>query len=113
MKIVTLHYETERHTGRASLIGILINKKIETEKTSFANGGPYKTLSGLSCKAGGLQNAFAELDYRVLEALKSYFLSEFHHITGRPVFKIPNGATIHNGSLHLFYLYKYLVFSAI
>ena len=32
--------------GRASLIGILINKKIETEKVSFANGGPYKPLNG-------------------------------------------------------------------
>ena len=70
MKIVTLHYETERHTGRASLIGILINKKIETEKTSFANGGPYKTLSGLSCKAGGLQRR---------RALKSCILGVSSH----------------------------------
>lgn len=32
------------------------------------------------------QHAFAELDYRVLEALKSYFLSEFHHITSAALF---------------------------
>ena len=83
MKILTLHKETERHTGRASLIGILINKKIETEKTSFANGGPYKTLSGLSCKAGGLQRR---------RALKSYIARSFHHITGT-VFFITVGRT--------------------
>ena len=56
--------------GRVLWTVILINKKIETEKTSFANGGPYKTLSGLSCKAGGLQRR---------RALKSCILGVSSH----------------------------------
>ena len=93
MKILTLHKETERHTGRASLIGILINKKIETEKTSFANGGPYKTLSGLSCKAGGLQRR---------RALKSCILGvSSHHWAS--LFNIQE-ITTHVGAVSFFFI---------
>ena len=33
-----------QHGGCVGLIGILINKKNETEKTSLANGGPHKSF---------------------------------------------------------------------
>ena len=48
---------TIKHMGRASLIGILINKKIETEKVSFANGGPYKTLNGTKLQSRWITKA--------------------------------------------------------
>ncbi len=33
-----------RNKGRVGSIGILIKLNIETEKTSFTNGGPHKLL---------------------------------------------------------------------
>ena len=81
--------------GRASLIGILINKKIETEKVSLANGGPYKTLCGLSCKAGGLQRR---------RALKSCLLGvSSHHWATLSTFYIHEAANYNVDSL--FYMH--------
>ena len=56
--------------SRADSIGILIKKRQKAESASFANGGPYKALRGLSCKAGGLQRR---------GALKTFILGVSSH----------------------------------
>ncbi len=72
-----MHYlcKKKKHKGRAGSIGILIKLHYETEKTSFANGGPL---------TDSRREAAKPVDYKSGELSNLLLSSEFHHIIGRP-----------------------------
>ena len=77
-----------RYWGCADSIGILIKLKSKTEKVSFVNGGPHKSV----------RTKHQPVDYKDGE-LSNLEYSEFHHIIGQPLFLFPRFRPIGRKSL--------------